>query len=35
MDQSPETFKNYKCPFLVIQGGVDKLVNPMVAFELY
>lgn len=32
MDQSPDTFKNYKCPFLIIQGGADKLVNPMVAF---
>lgn len=32
MDTSPDTFKNYTCPFLVIQGGLDKLVNPMVAF---
>lgn len=35
MDCSPLTFKNYKCPFLVIQGGRDKLVNPMVGFELF
>lgn len=35
MDRSPETFRNYKCPFFIIQGGCDKLVNPMVAFELF
>ena len=35
MDKSPETFKNYKCPFLIIQGGLDKLVHPMVAFDLF
>lgn len=35
MDKSPETFINYKCPFLIIQGGCDKLVNPMVAFEMF
>ncbi len=35
MDASPQTFSQYKCPFLVIQGGCDKLVNPMVAFELF
>ena len=35
MDESPATFKDYKCPFIVIQGGLDKLVNPEVAFELY
>ena len=32
MDRVPQTFKNYKCPFLVIQGGIDKLVHPMGAF---
>lgn len=32
MDKSPETFKDYTCPFVVIQGGLDKLVNPDVAF---
>jgi acylglycerol lipase len=35
MDSSPATFHNYKCPFLIVQGGCDKLVNPMVAFELF
>jgi acylglycerol lipase len=35
MDKSPDTFKYYKSPFLVIQGGLDKLVNPSVAFELF
>lgn len=32
MEESPKTFKDYKCPFIVIQGGTDKLVNPDVAF---
>lgn len=32
MDKSPSTFKDYTCPFVVIQGGLDKLVNPDVAF---
>jgi acylglycerol lipase len=35
MDKSPNTFHLYKCPFIIIQGGLDKLVNPEVAFELY
>jgi acylglycerol lipase len=35
MKVTPETFKDYKAPFVVIQGGLDKLVNPEVAFELY
>lgn len=35
MDKSPATFKNYKAPFIIFQGGLDKLVNPEVAFELY
>ena len=35
MDNSPKTFTEYRCPFLVVQGGLDKLVNPMVAFELF
>ena len=25
----------YQCPFMVVQGGLDKLVNPEVASELY
>jgi len=32
MECSPDTFKNYRCPFLIVQGGLDKLVHPMVAF---
>ena len=32
MDKSPATFKQYSCPFMIIQGGLDKLVNPDVAF---
>lgn len=28
MDKSEETFKDYSMPFVVVQGGLDKLVNP-------
>ncbi len=35
MDKTPETFPQYKAPFMIIQGGLDKLVNPDGAFELY
>lgn len=35
MEKSPKTFPSYKAPFMVVQGGLDKLVNPEVAFELY
>jgi len=35
MDKSPLTFKSYNMPFMIIQGGNDKLVNPSVAFELF
>ena len=35
MDKSPDTFQDYRCPFMIIQGALDKLVNPEVAFELY
>ena len=35
MDKSPSTFKDYKSPFMIVQGGLDKLVNPQVAFELF
>jgi hypothetical protein len=32
MDSTPSTFKKYKSPFIIIQGGLDKLVNPEGAF---
>jgi acylglycerol lipase len=35
MDKSPDTFKDYNSPFMIVQGGLDKLVNPDVAFELF
>ena len=35
MEKTPQTFSQYKCPFMIIQGGLDKLVNPDGAFELY
>lgn len=35
MDESPKTFHKYNFPFIIVQGALDKLVNPEVAFELY
>jgi hypothetical protein len=35
MNTSLGDFKSFKCPFLIVQGGLDKLVNPEVAFKLY
>lgn len=35
MSESEKTFKEFKCPFMIVQGGLDKLVNPEVAFRLY
>ena len=35
MENIGKTFNKYYCPFLIIQGGVDKLVHPMGAFELF
>lgn len=32
MENTPETFPQYGSPFMIIQGGLDKLVNPEVAF---
>jgi hypothetical protein len=32
MSKSPSTFKNYKAPFIVFQGGLDKTVPPDMAF---
>ena len=32
MDKTSDTFPIYKCPFMIIQGGLDKLVNPDGAF---
>jgi len=33
-DESNKTFEHYTSPFLVIQGGIDKLVDPDVGFDL-
>lgn len=35
MDIAPDTFSQYESPFIIFQGGRDKLVNPEIAFELY
>lgn len=35
MDVAPLTFSNYEANFVIVQGGLDKLVNPIGAFELY
>ena len=29
-----KTFKLYKAPFLVLQAGIDKLVDPFLGFDL-
>jgi hypothetical protein len=31
-ERAPRTFHQYSTPFMVIQGGKDKAVNPNVAF---
>ena len=33
MDKSPSTFKSYKAPFIVFQGGMDKTIHPEGAFD--
>lgn len=35
MNDAPATYKDYDTPFVVIQGALDKLVNPEGAVELY
>ena len=35
MERCKETFKDYKCPFLAVQGGIDKLIHPMGVFDLF
>jgi alpha-beta hydrolase superfamily lysophospholipase len=35
MSEIHRTFANYRCPFLAIQGGSDRVVSPMGVFELY
>jgi hypothetical protein len=31
MKEAPGTFKDYNCPFMIIQGGCDNFVNSEVA----
>lgn len=33
--QNPQTYKEFVCPFLIIQGGVDRSVDPAEAFRLF
>jgi acylglycerol lipase len=35
MEKAQSSLSQYDCPFMVIQGGLDKLVSPEVAFELF
>ena len=35
MDVTPSTFSSYESSFVIIQGGLDKLVHPDGAFELF
>ena len=32
---SQDTFPQYSQPFMIVQGGCDKLIDPQVAFELF
>lgn len=34
MREAPNTFVNYKKPFLIISGGMDQIVDPDVGHEL-
>ena len=34
MEGSPSTFRDFKTPFLVVHGGLDKINSPNIAFEL-
>jgi acylglycerol lipase len=34
MDESYKTFDKFNCPFILFQGGIDKLVDPELAIEL-
>lgn len=34
MEKSCASFEQYNAPFLIIQGGCDKLVDPDVGFDL-
>ena len=35
LGDSKPTFKEYNQPFMVVQGGCDKVIDPQVAFDLY
>ena len=33
MSESPKLFSKFSTPYLVIQGGLDKIVNPFTVFD--
>ena len=35
MEAAPATFRQYEAPFMIVQGGMDRVVNSEGAFELY
>lgn len=35
LTESQQTFSSYDQPFMIIQGGKDKLIDPQVSFDLY
>lgn len=35
MHLTPSTFHEYESSFVIVQGGLDKLVHPDGAFELF
>ena len=35
MRYGADKFSQYDLPFMIVQGGADKLISPQVAFELF
>lgn len=35
LKNSSSTFEDYSTPFMVVQGGMDKIIDPSVAFDLF
>ena len=35
MSSNRETYKSYRCPFLLVQGGMDRSVDPAEGFRLF
>lgn len=35
MAANPQTYRDFRCPFLIIQGGIDKSVDPAEPYKLF